>query len=848
MRRAPRTALVTAGVAVLFSSVASGYYHYVHFAGHLGPFVPMYEKYDLNALPNKTIYYFISDQGPSQLAQGDTVAGLISEIRQVGKIWNEVPSSDLRIAFGGLSSSSTQQNAPGIDIVFDDDIPPGIWALGGVTSVAAPVVAADGTGFVPIQRGVVRIRRDLSSSPSFGERAFRTMVHEFGHALGLQHTFTSGVMSTEITRAATRAKPLSDDDIAGLSILYPAGAFLAQTGTITGRVTADGAGISLASVVAISANGPAVSTLSNPDGTYTLRGVPPGGYFLYVHPLPPAIFPETWPGNVIPPMAPDGSILDGRDSFDTQFYPGTRDLNSAATLFIGSGETKTGYDFSVSRRAAPAISSVSTYGYYGNTAVAPAPVVGTTRGATLVARGAGLVKADETLVPGLSVRVLADSGANIPQSSVKYYTAGYIQFAVYPGFGWSPGARHLLFATNDDIYVLPAGVLLVANQGPQITSVQPVTDDSGNRAAIISGINFDATTRIYFDGARAAIRAVNPDGTLLVTPPTAPGSHQANVVALNADGQSSLFAQPNGGPTYTYDPADAPQIVVSPTSLAAGSEAMVEITGINTAFADGQTVVGFGSSDIAVRRIWVTGPNRILANVRVSPAAAPGAMHLTVATGLQTVTNSFGFQVTPASSNPNRLMMVPPVTNAVSGPTGVWAGGTGVLNIQNLTAPASAVNLTVGDQQAFVISAGGGQVVFQVPANLPLGPAIMRLQVMGYNDPIPPVVMNVDPPPPAIVNIYSSPGILADSTHAAKVGSILGMVVAGLPGSVLTADPGSVKVHIGVVDLPAFSVGAVDGGVMVQVTLTDAVPKGAQISVWITYQGVTSLPAYVSIE
>jgi hypothetical protein len=848
MRRAARMAFLTVAAAALFSSVASGYYHYVHFAGRLGPFVPMYEKYDLNALPDKTVYYFISDQGPSKLAPGDTLAGLLSEIRQVGKIWNDVSSSDLRVAFGGLSSSSTQQTSPGIDIVFDDDIPPGIWALGGVTSVAAPVVAADGTGFVPIQRGVVRIRRDLSSSPSFGERAFRTMVHEFGHALGLQHTFTSGVMSTEITRAATRAKPLSDDDIAGLSILYPTGSFLAQTGTITGRVTADGSGVSLASVVAISANGPAVSALTNPDGTYTLRGIPPGSYFLYAHPLPPAIFPETWPGNVIPPMAPDGSILDGRDSFDTQFYPGTRDLNSAATLFIRSGETKTGYDFAVSRRAAPAISSVSTYGYYGNTAVAPAPVVGTTRGATLVARGSGLVNADQSLASGLSVRVLADSGANIPQSSVKYYTAGYIQFAVYPGFGWSPGPRHLLFATNDDIYVLPAGVLLVANQGPQITSVQPVTDDSGNRAAIISGINFDATTRIFFDGARAAIRAQNPDGTLLVTPPPAPGGHQANVVALNGDGQSSLFAQPAGGPTYTYDPADEPQIAISPASLAAGSEAMVEITGINTAFADGQTVVGFGSSDIAVRRIWVTGPNRLLANVSVSPSAAAGATHLTVATGLRTVTNPFGFQVTPAPSTPNRLMMVPPVTNAVSGTTGVWAGGTGVLNVRNLSAPASAVNLRVGDQQAFVISANAGQITFQVPATLPLGPAVVRLQVLGYNDPIPPVLMNVDPPPPVIVNVYSSPGVAADATLAAKAGSILGLVVAGLPASVLSADPASVRIHIGTADLPAFSVGAVDSGVMVQLTLTDSVPRGSQIPVWITYQGITSLPATISIE
>src|SRR5207249_1866364 len=121
---------------------------------------------------------------------------------------------------------------------------------------------------------------------SYYDSFFLTAVHEFGHALGLQHTLTSGVMSTAVTRATTKAAPLSPDDVAGISALYPAGAFLAEMGSITGRVTLGGGGVNLASVVALSTSGVAVSGMTNPDGTYRIEGIPPGQYYVYVHPLP----------------------------------------------------------------------------------------------------------------------------------------------------------------------------------------------------------------------------------------------------------------------------------------------------------------------------------------------------------------------------------------------------------------------------------------------------------------------------------------------------------------------------------------------------------------------------------
>ena len=43
----------------------------------------------------------------------------------------------------------------------------------------------------------------------------------------------------------------------------------------------------MASVVALRPGASAISTLTNPDGTYRIDGLPPETYYVYVHPVPP---------------------------------------------------------------------------------------------------------------------------------------------------------------------------------------------------------------------------------------------------------------------------------------------------------------------------------------------------------------------------------------------------------------------------------------------------------------------------------------------------------------------------------------------------------------------------------
>jgi hypothetical protein len=262
-RLARRFAAIAAAVGGL-AATASGYYHFVHYATRTAPYTAVLEKFDLAALRNRTLYYYVSDSGPAAMAGGDSFAALLSQIRMAGRVWNRVGTSELRVAYGGLFSPGTQQSTPHMEVLFDDT--PGVIAMGGPTSRADVTMGPNGP-FVPITGSVVILNRDLTGRPSYDALSM-TIIHEMGHALGLQHTLTSSMMSSEATRARTQARPLAADDIAALSLLYPNANFASQFGTLTGQVNISGSGVHLASVVALAPGGHVVSALTAPDGTY----------------------------------------------------------------------------------------------------------------------------------------------------------------------------------------------------------------------------------------------------------------------------------------------------------------------------------------------------------------------------------------------------------------------------------------------------------------------------------------------------------------------------------------------------------------------------------------------------
>ena len=332
-----RASLLLAAMAGL-APWCSAYYYWTYFANSGGPYIPIPIRYDLNAadqygLDNNTVTYLISTQGPTALMPGDTFPAVISQIRAAAEVWNSVSTSGIRLAFGGLSPMTAQDSSPEIDVVFTDDVTPGLIALTTVTTVANPgPLVASGATFVPMLRAQIQLQADLTNpypQPSSSDAFFLTVAHEFGHALGLQHTKTSSLMSTSFTRSTTKAQPLAADDIAGISLLYPASGYAASTGSIAGAVSMNNGGVNLATVTAPrSASGTAVSALTNPDGSYRIDGVPPGQYYVYVQPLPPPskakLIPTTCIRRKTPRRIHTWPTSDSRDSSTARPRTGPR--------------------------------------------------------------------------------------------------------------------------------------------------------------------------------------------------------------------------------------------------------------------------------------------------------------------------------------------------------------------------------------------------------------------------------------------------------------------------------------------------------------------------------------------
>jgi uncharacterized protein (TIGR03437 family) len=833
----------------LWLSAAYGHYPFVHYTSNSSPYNAVPEKFDLKALPNQTLYYFVSPKGPESYAPGDSFASILSQIRLAARAWSEAENSGLRFEFGGLSAADTVQTTPGVDVWFGEvELPPGLIALGGPTS-RSPLISTDSGAFVPITRSILVLGKDLSQRPSHSDAFFLTVVHELGHALGLQHTLTSSTMSTEVTRSTTRAKPLAADDAAGISSLYPAQGWAAKTGSISGRVTLDGQGVHLASVVALDPAGSAVSALTDPDGSYKITGLRPGQYYLYVHPLPPGGQTGLGPADIVLPRDPQGNPVPAGPLFETLFYPNGKTLQQAAILGVEAGKDLGDCNFEVTRRASLEVYGVKTYSFPGSYAVSPAFINVNGPRRFLVAYGNGLITNN---APSAGLRVQAVGGsATVRDDGLAAYAPAPSFLQV--GFSFNPfgaeGPRHLIFSLNGDIYVLPAGVHLVRSQPPSISSAAAGTDAYGRRTVVLSGSNLVKSTRILFDGLPAAIAGQDATtGALTVIPPPGASGHSAVVTALDSDGQDSLFLDAASPAHYVYETSGTPSVAVSPASLPAATEAMVEITGVNTNFSDGQTLVGFGSSDIAVRRVWVTGPGRLLANVHTAENAQAAAVPLTVVTGFQIATQPSALQIQPA--RPGVPVPNPVVVNPSTGRPSIYAGGQAAMEVAHLPlglTPA-AVTVTLDGVAAEIVAVAEDRITFAVPASLALGPAVLRLTAGGQASL--PIVVAIDPAPPVIKAVEVSPGQPVGAGSPARLGGELWVTVSGLADTGVLADPSRVSISLGgVVHTPqsaSLSTTSADAYVL-RFTVSPAVAPGAAVPLTVAIGERVSQPVAVPV-
>jgi hypothetical protein len=754
-------------VAIALIPAASAYYHFTRYQSRYGPFNAMVEKFDLASLPGKTVSVIIDDTAPPELAAGDTWTGLVSQIRAAAKVWDGVGTSALRVAFGGFRSQPSASASPQIEVTFGE-LAPGIVGMGGPVSRGEVVSGPDGA-FVAILRSQVVLPKNLQDRAVGGERFYLTVVHELGHTLGLQHSWTSGVMSTEVTRASTKASPLGPDDVAGISLLYPTPGFAQNTGTITGRVLLEGGGAHLASVVALTPAGAAVSTLTLPDGSYELKGLPAGNYFVYVHPLPPPLPGEPTPVNLVLPRDSAGDVPPSA-YFNTQFWPGT--AIPQQTVEVAAGAATELINFQVTRRNAVSLHSVQTYSFLTNQAVKPAtlwPSLGPV--GSVVMAGAGLVTGTAP-APGLNISVLGNSEGVQKVSSYTPSPQYYLQADFSYTEATVEGPRHLLFTLGNESYVLPSGVQVMKSLPPSIAAMQPNADGSVTLTA--TGAN--GGTKVLFDGAAGTVRSFSPEtGQLVVAPPPAHPGYRATVVLLNADGQSSLFTQAASAWNYTYEAAESPRMTVNATSVPAGVETVLEVTGVGTRFLDAPPVLAFGSPDIVTKKTWALNQTRALVQVATSAEATQEVLTVNALSGLQTTAGAGALVL----QRVERAMYLAQPEGA-----GYYQGFNATLKVKNPPPVVAGLPaLLLNDVPVTVLSYSDGDLTFRIPGGQAMGPAVVRA-VFGA-EASQPGVIQIEQAPIAIVGATSNYGTPVTQASPARPGNIYLLLVSGLaaPGT-----------------------------------------------------------------
>lgn len=396
------------------------------------------------------IVIHLSDQGAPGITDGSELA----EAWNAFQIWSDLVDQQIEFVQGAPDTNPDPDTIKdGRNLVFwaNDStvIADGTYDLTGLQALTITYGTTGPSGGI-LQEADIALNGvdwEWTTEPErypFNYHVEPFVVHEVGHFLGLHHTPIMNSMMYPFLAPGLRAPAGPGlDDLLGLRHLYFDD--VAGTGSISGVVRKNGLRVFGALVVVRSFEGDAMfAVVTEPDGSYELKGIPAGDYWVYAAPFDNDS--GSFTPSVLPPLYSSGLV--NRDFRTSPDELATVPSGGVATMDLSVESGALMFNLAYFKQPgffswAPAFVTVQTGAF--NTEIAVA--------------GEGLSS------PGLTVHV-SGPGVTVGETSAGITVGGFpsLRAPLSVDMFASPGPRLVWVEQDGDRKIAP-GVLVIESAG-----------------------------------------------------------------------------------------------------------------------------------------------------------------------------------------------------------------------------------------------------------------------------------------------------------------------------------------------------------------------------------------------